>query len=78
MTKGRFAAFHDSSYPAHLTALLEVDLRRIAAECGLRNVQIVYTKDGRMPLTRHHYPGLLSTRFPRRFSDNVLMCGVRP
>jgi hypothetical protein len=29
-----FNAFRAGSYPAHLTALLEVDRRRIAAECG--------------------------------------------
>ena len=35
MLRGEHAAFTDTSYPAHLTALLAVDLRRMAAECGL-------------------------------------------
>ncbi len=33
LIKHRFSAFQDVHYPAHLTALLEVDLKRIAAEC---------------------------------------------
>ena len=34
--KNQFNAFQDSCYPAHITALMEQDIRRIAAECGLR------------------------------------------
>ena len=33
VVKKRFSAFQDVHYPAHLTALLEIDLKRIAAEC---------------------------------------------
>ncbi len=32
--KNEFNAFQAGSYPAHLTALLEADLRRIGVECG--------------------------------------------
>src|SRR2546426_719773 len=35
VVKQRFSAFQDVHYPTHLTALLEVDLNRIAGECGL-------------------------------------------
>ena len=34
LLKNEFNAFQASSYPAHITALLEVDLRRIATECA--------------------------------------------
>jgi 2-polyprenyl-3-methyl-5-hydroxy-6-metoxy-1,4-benzoquinol methylase len=68
-----FNAFRDSSYPAHLTALLEVDLRRIASECGWTEVTIRYTGDGRIPGTSLHYPGWLSRLFPRALSDNVAL-----
>lgn len=36
MIKGQFNAFQDGPglFPAHLSALLEIDLRRIARECG--------------------------------------------
>ena len=68
-----FNAFRDSSYPAHLTALLEVDLRRIATECGWTEVTIRYTGEGRIPGTSLHYPGWLSRLFPRALSDNVAL-----
>ncbi|HEX6042589.1 class I SAM-dependent methyltransferase, partial [Longimicrobium sp.] len=38
LLRGEHAAFTDTSYPAHITALLAVDLRRMAAECGLADV----------------------------------------
>jgi 2-polyprenyl-3-methyl-5-hydroxy-6-metoxy-1,4-benzoquinol methylase len=71
--RGQFAAFQQASYPAHRTALLECDLRRIAEECGLERREIVYTCTGRIPLTRFHYPGLVARMFPRAFSDNLLL-----
>ena len=68
-----FNAFRRGSYPAHLTALLEVDLRRIASECGWTDVTIRYTGDGRMPGTSRHYPRWLSRVFTRALSDNVAL-----
>jgi 2-polyprenyl-3-methyl-5-hydroxy-6-metoxy-1,4-benzoquinol methylase len=75
--KHRFQAFQDVHYPTHLTALLEVDLRRIAGECGLGNVAIEYSCSGRIPLTNRHYPQWLSRRWPSAFSENVLVIGQR-
>jgi 2-polyprenyl-3-methyl-5-hydroxy-6-metoxy-1,4-benzoquinol methylase len=77
VVKQRFSAFQDGAYPAHRTALLEVDLRRIAAECGLEDVEVRYTGSGRVPLTAAHYPARLSRIFPRALSDNVLLIGRR-
>ncbi|HWX54069.1 MAG TPA: methyltransferase domain-containing protein [Verrucomicrobiae bacterium] len=76
--KQQFNHFQDSSYPAHLTALLEIDLRRIAAECGLEDVDVEYSRQGRIILTPWHYPRVLSRLFPRGCSDNVLLIGRRP
>jgi len=73
--KGRFAAFQDVHYPSHLTALLEVDLRRIAAECGLREVSVAYSGEGRVVFTPAHYPAWLAALCPRGLSDNVLVIG---
>ena len=73
--KQRFSAFQDVHYPAHLTALLEADLRRIAAECGLADVQIDYSLRGRLVLTPWHYPRFLARLFPRSLSDNLLLIG---
>ena len=75
--KQRFSAFQDSSYPAHRTALLEVDLRRLAAECGLVDVEVRYTASGRVPLSAARYPSFVARRFPRACSDNVLLIGRR-
>jgi 2-polyprenyl-3-methyl-5-hydroxy-6-metoxy-1,4-benzoquinol methylase len=75
--KQRFSAFQDAAYPAHRTALLEIDLRRIAAECGLADVEVSYTASGRVPLAAAHYPAPLSRMFPRALSDNVVLIGRR-
>jgi 2-polyprenyl-3-methyl-5-hydroxy-6-metoxy-1,4-benzoquinol methylase len=78
VVKNQFTHFQDSSYPAHLTALLEVDLRRMAAECGLSEVAVDYTRQGRIPGTPWHYPRVLSRWFPRSLSDNVLLVARKP
>ena len=75
--KKRFQAFQDVHYPTHITALLEVDLRRIAAECGLEQIEIEYSGQSRIPGTARHYPESLSRRFPQALSDNVLVIGRR-
>jgi 2-polyprenyl-3-methyl-5-hydroxy-6-metoxy-1,4-benzoquinol methylase len=75
MRKGVFGAFQDGDYPAHRTALLEIDLRRIAAECGLQQVAVEYTRWGRVPLTPWHYPAACAALAPRRLSDNVALVG---
>ena len=77
IVKGRFSAFQEGDYPAHRTALLEVDLRRIAEECGLQDVEIAFTRWGRLPLSARHYPGAIAALSPRRLSDNVAMIGRR-
>jgi 2-polyprenyl-3-methyl-5-hydroxy-6-metoxy-1,4-benzoquinol methylase len=73
--KNQFNAFQDSCYPAHLTALVEGDLIRIANEAGLTGIRIRYSNSGRIPLTAWHWP-----RWPggRGFSDNVLLEARRP
>jgi SAM-dependent methyltransferase len=75
VVKNEFNAFREVSYPAHLTALLEVDLRRIASECGWVEVEIAYSNRGRIPGVRWHWPRLLPRWWPRSFSDNVLVIG---
>jgi len=77
VVKNRFNAFQDVHYPAHLTALLEIDLLRIAGEAGLIDSRIVYSKSGRIVFTPWHYPGWLSRIWPRAMSDNVCMFGWR-
>ena len=76
--KNEFPAFRGSNYPAHLTALLEIDLRRIAGECGWTDVAVAYTRRGRVPGTTRHWPRWCSRCFPRMLSDNVLVIGRTP
>lgn len=75
IVKQRFSAFQDGAYPAHRTALLEIDLRRMAAECGLEQIAIRYTCSGRLPLTGAHYPAGVASLWPRGCSDNVALVG---
>lgn len=75
--KGRFSAFQDDAYPAHRTALLEIDLRRIMTECGLRDLAVTFTRLGRLPLCAWHYPDAVARLAPRRLSDNIVIAGRR-
>jgi hypothetical protein len=73
LRRGQFNAFQERDYPAHLTALLPVDLIRIAGESGLENIEIAWSHRGRIPLMAARYPTWLSRRFPQALSDHVLM-----
>lgn len=78
LLRGEHVHFQDASYPAHITALLEADLRRMAAECGLTDVAIEYSGAGRVPATPRRWPGALTRLLPRAFSDNLLLAGRKP
>ncbi len=77
--KNQFNAFQEAPglYPAHITALLEVDLVRIFTECGLSNIEIDYTNSGRIPFTSWHWPKYLGLG-GRTFSENLLCVGQKP
>jgi SAM-dependent methyltransferase len=77
--RGQFQSFQEApgSYPAHLSALLEIDLVRIARECGLTDIDVLFSGSGRVPFTARHWPKPLQVHRGRRaraFSDNILMC----
>ena len=76
--KNEFNAFQSGSYPAHLTALLETDLRRIGAECGWADLAMAYTHSGRVPGTAVRWPRWFSLFFPRALSDNIVVIGRKP
>jgi SAM-dependent methyltransferase len=78
LLKNQFNAFQAGDYPAHLTALLEIDLRRMVAECGLTAAGVDYSRRGRMPGLARHFPTFLSRWCPRTFSDNVLIVAQKP
>lgn len=83
LARGQFQYFQQGPglYPAHITALLEIDLRRIAAECGLVDIEVMYSAAGRIPFSAHPWPERLGAAHGfrgRAFSDNVLVCGRKP
>lgn len=83
LTRGEFSQFQAGPglYPAHITALLEIDLRRIVAETGLEDIDVLYSARGRVPLSARAWPTWLGSSTGwrgRAFSDNVLVCGRKP
>jgi SAM-dependent methyltransferase len=80
LTRNEFNAFQERPglYPAHITALLESDLVRIARECGLADPVVAYSGSGRIPLTSRSYPAALARRLSRPLSDNVLIAARKP
>lgn len=77
LIKNQFNAFTASNYPAHITALLEVDLKRIADECGLEQVSTVFSLSGRFPGSARRWPKVLSQLGPRFLSDNLAVVGQK-
>jgi 2-polyprenyl-3-methyl-5-hydroxy-6-metoxy-1,4-benzoquinol methylase len=78
--RGHFVQFLGECYPAHITALLRVDLVRICAEVGFSPPAFCYTDEGAIPkLTRLSWQrasfGLLRGRL---FSDNLGMVARKP
>jgi 2-polyprenyl-3-methyl-5-hydroxy-6-metoxy-1,4-benzoquinol methylase len=68
-------------YPSHLSALLEIDLRRMARENSLGEIEVRYTGTGRIPKTSRVWPQILSAETGwrgRAFSDNVLLVARKP
>lgn len=78
--RGHYMAFGDLNYPAHITALLRLDLARIFREAGFSSPDFYYTDFGGLP----GYPlitwqqasfGVLKGL---RFSDNLLAIAAKP
>jgi SAM-dependent methyltransferase len=77
--KNEFVHFQERPglYPSHVSALLPIDLLRLARENWLVEAEVTYSGDGRLPLTARHWPRWLAARGGwrgRAFSDNVLLC----
>jgi 2-polyprenyl-3-methyl-5-hydroxy-6-metoxy-1,4-benzoquinol methylase len=61
--RGHFASFMGAEYPAHITALLRMDLFRICRETGFSDPTYFYTDYGWMPITKMSW---------QKFSFNLL------
>jgi 2-polyprenyl-3-methyl-5-hydroxy-6-metoxy-1,4-benzoquinol methylase len=78
IAKNEFIHFQERPglYPAHISALLEIDLVRMCKENQLERIDVRYTGEGRIPFTGRNWPQLLRARSGARgraFSDNVLV-----
>jgi 2-polyprenyl-3-methyl-5-hydroxy-6-metoxy-1,4-benzoquinol methylase len=73
--KNHFTFFGKDWYPAHLSALLEIDLIRMANDVNLTEVKIQYGHPGRIILTAYHFAQWVARTFPRACNDNVMLVG---
>ena len=80
LVRSHHVAFGDGSYPAHITPLLRVDLKRILTEAGFALPIFRYTNEG-------GFPGYPTTSWQKisgglltgvRFSDNLLAFSRKP
>jgi 2-polyprenyl-3-methyl-5-hydroxy-6-metoxy-1,4-benzoquinol methylase len=75
LLRGHYVDFLDSSYPAHITPLVQLDLTRLCGESGFEPPRFSYTERGSLPGApgiswQQVSAGLLRGR---RFSDTLAM-----
>lgn len=75
LLQGHFVAFSDTCYPAHITALLQKDIKRILQEVGFEKPEFRFTDSGSIPKLPSISWQSVSGNFLKgvRFSDNVLV-----
>jgi 2-polyprenyl-3-methyl-5-hydroxy-6-metoxy-1,4-benzoquinol methylase len=80
MLRGHFVAFGDTCYPAHITALLRKDLRRIFLEAGFYEPEFHCNREGSIPGMPSLKWQTLSLGLLRglRFCDNIIAVGRKP
>lgn len=73
--RGHYAAFGESSYPAHITPLLRKDIKRILNETGFQFETFYFTDMGVVPKCIRFTWQKLSCGLLKglRFSDNILV-----
>ena len=80
VTRGYYVAFGPTNYPAHITPMLGIDLKRILSEAGFEEIEFRYTNHGSLPKFTGATWGQVSGGLlkGKRFSDNVIICGRKP
>jgi len=75
LVRGHHVDFLDSSYPAHISAVLRMDLSRMCLENGFETPHFFYTDVGGLPAAPHITWQQVSAGFlrGRRFSDTLAM-----
>jgi 2-polyprenyl-3-methyl-5-hydroxy-6-metoxy-1,4-benzoquinol methylase len=77
--RGHFVDFGESSYPAHITALVRKDIERILTEAGFSLPQFVFSNVGGIPkLPRIHWQSVTAGLLKGlRFSDNLFAIATK-
>jgi len=83
LVKNEFVHFQERPglYPAHISALLEVDLVRMCRENQLEEIEVRYSGHGRVPFLRQSWPKPFRRKTGARgraFSDNVIIVARKP
>lgn len=80
LLQGHFVYFGDTSYPAHITALLRKDIERILVEAGFSSPAFVFTNIGAIPKFPRLHWQTISAAFLKgvRYSDNLLAIAHKP
>jgi ubiquinone/menaquinone biosynthesis C-methylase UbiE len=78
LVRNQFQWFQDSCYPAHISALLPIDLLRIAAENDLEDRQVFYSGYGRIPGIHKTWQQISQRLGGAMFSDNVGISFQKP
>lgn len=75
LVRGHFVDFTDKSYPAHITALNCIDLKRVLTEAGFSDIQVNYSNFGNIPFfTRLSWQNVSFNFFKGNlFSDNIFI-----
>jgi len=78
--RGHFVHFGDSSYPAHITALLRKDLTRVLDEAGFSTLRIEFSDAGGMPWRPATTWQSISFGLLKglRYSDNLIVTTRKP
>ena len=77
--RGHFVLFGDSSYPAHITALVRKDIERVLCETGFAPATFTFTNSGGIPKMPAFQWQRISKAFKGlRYSDNVIAIARKP
>lgn len=73
--RGHFISFLERDYPAHITALTQLDIQRILQEAGFSEIEFHFTKKGLIPGLKGLTWQKLSFGFlqGKLFSDNIFV-----
>jgi 2-polyprenyl-3-methyl-5-hydroxy-6-metoxy-1,4-benzoquinol methylase len=81
LARGHFNYFGDADYPAHITPLLPIDLRRIFSEAGFTRFSHRFSDWGRIIKTTKHWQQLLRPRATstgsKSFSDHIFIFATK-